>query len=173
MVIQSQWYEPPTACENWPESEAQISAKMYYISSDTKPSLKTTGPVQITFWVLWLQLELIIPFTFAVYFHYTDDFALHCLKSSITYKGLNLTELNNTENHPYVRLDIIINVTQKHAKFGVTQSQPEDFMKHFGTSSQQNKTDLFICVSYSPRLAVLAVFKLGNSTGLNLCTRSK
>ena len=173
MVIQSQWYEPPTACENWPESEAQISAKMYYISSDTKPSLKTTGPVQITFWVLWLQLELIIPFTFAVYFHYTDDFALHCLKSSIPYKGLNLTELNNTENHPYVRLDIIINVTQKHAKFGVTQSQPEDFMKHFGTSSQQNKTDLFICVSYSPRLAVLAVFKLGNSTGLNLCTRSK
>lgn len=108
-VIQSQWYEPPTACEN---SGLKVRHKFL---------LKCIRYLQIQS-LLWRHLvlckllfesyacnyELLIPFTFAVYFYYTDDFAFHCLKSSIPHKGLNLTELNSAENHTYVRLDIII-----------------------------------------------------------------
>lgn len=54
MVIQSQWHEPPTACEN---SGLKVKHKfllkcIIYL----QPSLKTTGTVQVTFWVLRLQL---------------------------------------------------------------------------------------------------------------------
>ena len=131
-VIQSQWYEPPTACEN---SGLKVRHKFL---------LKCIRYLQIQS-LLWRHLvlckllfesydcnyELLIPFTFAVYFLLHWWFCISLFEILHTPQGVKLNRIKQCwkshlcqvgYHHPYVRLDIIINVTQKHAKFGVTQS---------------------------------------------------